>query len=263
MKLLYPLALLLLLIKPAFADSALTFKTYHNDIESTLTYYIKDQKLRLFEENSPRINIYDKASQIFSSRDKETGKTSRIDSAILAHQIELLNKKRMIKLSEVEKQLREKLGSMDDKEREIAESLINQLKYPEFYGAHTFIKIIKTSLSKTISNINCDVYNIKRGDTLLKQACIASSDTLKLGDDFSTLDDFYRFNYSTQTRLMLATGKTDFTNVDYHQENIDGIPIEVITKSEKEDRLEIILHSVSTKPLEAALFESAKPQKVN
>ncbi len=255
MKLLYPLTLLLLLIKPALADSTLVFKTYNNGVESSLTYHIKNQKLRMIEKNSSRINIYDSSTQVFTSTDIETGKTSRIDSDILAQQINILNKKRMIKLSEVEKQLKEKLKTMGDKEKELAESFINQLKYPEFYGAHTFIKINKTSLSKNISNIHCDIYNIKRGDFLLKQVCIANNKALNLNSDFDTLRDFYQFNYSTQTRIMLATGKTDFTNVDYQQENIDGIPVEVIIKSKQGDKLEIVLDSISTRALDEELFK--------
>ena len=152
---------------------------------------------------------------------------------------------------------------MDDEEKISAESLINQLKYPEFYGAHTFIKIEKTTLSKTIRNIGCDVYNIRRGNSLLKQVCIANNKSLKLGNDYDTLRAFYKFNYNTQTRLMLATGKTNFTNVDYQQENIDGIPIEVILKSEQGDKLELILDSITIKPLENKLFKSADSMKMN
>ena len=258
MRSLYPLALFLLLIKPALADTTLVFKIYNNHTESSLTYHIKGQKLRMIEKNSPRINIYDNQTQVFTSSDKQTGKTSRIDSIILARQIKRLNQKRMLKLAKTEKQLKEKLKTMSNKEIELAESLINQLKYPEYYGAHTFIKIEKTTLSKTISNTDCDVYNIKRGGSLLKQVCIASRKALNLGDDFNTLRDFYHFNYRTQTRLMLATGKTDFTDIDYPQENIDGIPIEVIIKSQQGDKPAIILESISNKTLDTALFESAK-----
>jgi len=259
MKLLYPLALLLLLIKPVLADSTLIFKTFNNEAKSSLTYHIKGKKLRLTEENSPSINIYDDVTQAFNSNNKETGKTSHIDSAILEQEITRLNQHRMMKIAETEKQLKEKLKAMSDKETLLVESLINQLKYPEFYGAHTLLKIEKTGSSKIISNIDCDVYNIKRGDSLLKQVCIANNKALKLGDDFDTLRNFYRFNYNTQTRLMLASGKSDFTLIDYQQENIDGIPIEVIIKSEKGDRLEILLDSISVKPLETKLFEPAKP----
>lgn len=257
---LYILLLILFALKTAHADSTLVFSNPQGEEEkSLLTYHVKNGQLRLIDGNSERINIYTKAKQTFSTTDIQNNTTSNIDAQLLDKQVEIMTKQRMAKLALVEQEFEKKTARMKVEEIEIAQSLINQLKYPEFYGAHTLLKISKTNQSKTIANIDCVVYELYRANMLLKKVCIANNKSLKLSaDDYDTLINFYRFNYTTQTRLLIASGKTDFMHVDYQQENIDGIPIEVTIMTKQGDRLESIIQKVSTDKLSDTLFSIQK-----
>jgi len=260
MKALYILLFLLAGLKPAISDSTLVFKSFSDKTSRSNSYYLQGNRLRLIEEHSDLFNIYDKTKQSFISLNIKSDKASRIDSKILNQRVEMLNQQRLKELVEVEKLLRSKLKNMSDTEKKVGESLINQRKYPDLYGAHTLLKIRKTSQSKTINNINCNVYQILRKSTEIKTVCIADNQSLKLAtNDYETLRDFHHFNYATQTRLMLATGKTDFELIDYQQENINGIPIEIINTSGENDKLEMMLLSVSRSKLDKALFMPLKP----
>ena len=260
MKALYILLFILAGLKPAISDSTLVFKIFSDKSSRINSYYLKDHQLRLIKEHSELFNLYDKLQQSFSSTNTQSGKISRIDSDILNQRIELLNQKRMKKLAELEKKLRTKLKNMTDNQKKAGESLLNQLKYPEFYGSHTFLNIHKTKQSKTINNIDCDVYQVMHKNTVIKKICIANNHALKLdANDYDTLRNFQKFNYSTQTRFMLAQGKSDFTQIDYQQENIDGIPIEIINTSGKANKLEMMLINVSHHKLDKTLFLPTKP----
>jgi hypothetical protein len=260
MKVLYILLFLLAGLKPAISDSTLVFKSFSDKTSRSNSYYLKDNQLRLLEEHSELFNIYDKSNQSFTSLNTKTGKASRINSQVLQQRVELLNQQRLKELAVIEKDLRSRLKDMSDTEKKVGESLINQRKYPDLYGSHTLLNIHKTKLSKTINNINCDVYKILRKNTEIKTVCMATNHSLKLSDqDFDTLRHFHHFNYMAQTRIMLAMGKTDFEQIDYQQENIKGIPIEIINTSGKTEKLEMMLLNVSREKLDKALFIPPKP----
>lgn len=260
MKVLYILLFLLLGLKPAISDSTLIFKNFTDTNSWSNNYYLKNGQLRLLEERSKLFNIYKKSKQSFISFNPKSGKTSRIDSTITDQRVETLNQQRMQKVAGLEKQLNSKLKKMNDTEKKVGESLINQLKYPELYGSHTLLRIIKTKQSKSINKISCDVYRVLHKNTEVKSVCIANNQSLKLAaNDYNTLLNFYHFNYTIQTRLMLAMGKTDFNKIDYKQENIDGIPIEIINTRDKGNKLELMLVNVSRKKLDKTLFSPPKP----
>ena len=232
MKLLYILAFLLAGLKPAISDSTLTFKNFSDTGSQSNSYYLKDNQLRMLEEHSDLFNIYNRKQQYFSSLNTQTGAVSRIDADIINQRVERLNQQRMEKLAELEKQLAPRIKDMSKEEKKASESLLNQLKYPEYYGSHMFLKIHNTTQQKSINGINCTVYEVMREDQILKKICIADNQALKLDtSNYDTLRDFQHFNYTTQTRLMLAAGKTNFTHIDYQQEKINGIPIEIINTS--------------------------------
>lgn len=256
MKQFFATVILLITSQISQADATLTVKIFdRQDSSQLLTYYIKDGKVRISEDGSKRTNIYDEAEQHFLSIDQASGNISRIDKDILRQRVETLNKQRLEKLVEVESGLQEKLKTMDEEEKMIAESLVNQLKYPEFYGAHTFIKVEQTEKNKTIQGVPCQVYIISRKDIQLKQICMASAQALGLSaKDYQSLRNFYHFNYNTQTQLLLAMGKTGFTHIDYEQENMPGIPIEVISLDQNGNKTDLLLESLSIKPIDKALF---------
>ncbi|MDH5571345.1 MAG: hypothetical protein OEY89_06240 [Gammaproteobacteria bacterium] len=244
------------------ADTTLVFKLFpEKDSNQTYTYQIKDGLVRISEQGSNKISLYDKSKQLYQSFDKASGTISRIDKNILGQSIEHLNQQRLAKLAETEKLLQDKLKSRDDEDRRIAEALINQLKYPDIYGAHTFIKVEKTSGTKTINNIECQIYTIKRREEVLKQVCMASSSTLGMPEtDYQSLRDFYHFNYSTQTQVMLAMGKSDFSHIDFEAENMPGIPIEIRLGSKQGNQLESLLHELNTGSLGSDLMQLPNTQ---
>lgn len=253
------LTVLMFLFPIAFnlqADVALTYKNLINTNGAHhLTYYVKNGLLRLSEEQSRRINLYNQAKQVFISIDEQNGNISRIDRHILDKRVEQLNQQRLAHLSQVEAELARKLPTMTRAEQEVGEELVNQLKYPEFYGLHTQIKVKQTNNTKTINGITCQVYDIKRKEQLLRQICMASRESLNLSEaDYLTLRNFHQFNYATQTRIMLAMGKTDFLEIDYQLEKMPGLPVEVIGLVNGRLELELLLDNLSKKPLPEALF---------
>ena len=261
------LLLLLAITQSAFADATLTFKSFAGkDSQHSIIYYIKNGLLRFSEQDSKRINIYDKSRQVFLSIDQEKQTISRIDKDILSKHVEALQRQRLVALAEAEKKVSEQLKSGDINEKSLAESVINQLRYPEFYGAHTFLKTEKTTVTKNLNNIDCQIYNISRNNQLLKQVCMADYKSMGLtSGDYDTLRQFYRFDYTTQTQLLIAQGKTNFVLIDYDEENIDGLPIEITTISENENKLILLLDKTDSGTLDSSLFEVSmkNPEKLN
>lgn len=255
------------LTQMTYADTTLVFKSHAGkDSQHRTIYYIKNGLLRFSEQDSKRINIYDKSKQVFLSIDKEKQTISRIDKDILGQHVEALQRQRLMALAEAEKKVNAQLKSSDINEKALAETVINQLRYPEFYGAHTHLKTEKTTITKNLNGIDCQVYNIIRNDQLLKQICMADYKTMNLtSDDYDTLRQFYRFDYSTQTRLLIAQGKTEFVLIDYDEENIDGIPIEITAISENENKLILLLDELDSGTLDSSLFEVSikNPEKLN
>lgn len=260
MKVLYIVLFLLVGLKPAISDSTLIFKNFSDETSRAHTYYLKDRQLRLLEEHSELFNIFDQSNQSFSSINTENGTTSIINSDILNQRVQALTQQRMKKLAELEAQLKIKLENKNDNEKKAGESVLNQLKHPELYGSHTLLKMHKTKQSKTINNINCDIYKLLHKATLVQKLCIADNQALKLNiEDYETLRDFQHFNYITQTSIFLATGKTDFTLVDFLEENINGIPVEIINTSGGSDKLAMMLINISRDKLDKSLFLPTKP----
>lgn len=264
---LFLLLCLLSNIQTANADATLIFKTSTGkESQQRIIYYIKNGLLRFSEQDSERFNIYDKSRQVFQSIDKEKQTISRIDKDILGRHVEALQRQRLVALAEAEKKVSEQLKSSDINEKTLAETVINQLRYPEFYGAHTHLKTEKTSITKSINGVDCQVYNIIRNNQLLKQVCMADFKTMGLtSDDYDTLRQFLRFDYTTQTQLLIARGKTDFVLIDYDEENIDGVPIEITAISANENKLNLLLDKTDSGTLDSSLFEVSikNPDKLN
>lgn len=264
MKQLTALSLLFYTAFAAHADTTLVFKTDHRQKSHTLSYYIKDGMLRFNEDDADRINLYDSSRQAFVSIDQETGTIARIDADIIARRVEQLNQARLQKLAQAEADINKKIEAMPEKEQEIAVSVLNQLKYPEFYGAHTFLEVSPNKQPRSIDGVDCQLYDIHRQGKLLKQICMASPEKLGMDpDDYRTLRQFYRFNYATQTRLMIASGKTSFSYVDYEQENMPGVVVEISARTEQPDHANLRLQSLSSKMLDASLFEHKNTQKMD
>lgn len=263
MKQLVALVFLFVLAFPGYGDATLTFTTYSKGNDQLLTYYIKDGMLRYNEQNSNRINLYNQSSQLFMSMDREQQTISRIDKDIIEQRTKSINKQRLDKLQQVEAELNEKLKTMSPEQQEAAASVMNQLKYPEFYGAHNFLKVAATNEQGKVNGFACKVYRVTRKDTLVKTICMASADTLGLSaDDYNTLRDFLHFNYLAQTRMMIASGKTDFNFIDYEQENMPGIAVQIIEADDNPDRKPSLqIQEISTKMLEPSLFEIQIPRK--
>ena len=241
----------------AYADATLIFKSSPgNDSQHRIIYYIKNGLLRFSEQDSERFNIYDKSRQVFQSIDKEKQTISRIDKDILGRHVEALNQQRLQALIEAEKKVSAQLKSSDINEKTLAETVINQLRYPEFYGAHTHLKTEKTTTTKNLNGIDCQVYNITRNNQLLKQICMADFRAMGLtSDDYDTLRQFFRFDYATQTQLLIAQGQTNFVLIDYDEEDIDGVPIEISAISENENKLILLLDKTDSGTLNSSLFE--------
>ena len=238
----------------AVADTTLVFKDINKKQgDYSLNYQIKDGKLRLTESSSDRINIFDSTKQEFVSYNPKTQQSEKLNPAIIDKRAKLLNKQRLKKLTEVEKELNKKLESMNETEREVGTDLVNQLKYPEYYGAHTHLKITANDKSKLINDIECQVYTISRKDERVRELCIASPEAIP-GNDHTTLQSFYAFEYKLTSQLMLAMGKSDFTVVDHKELGINGVVIENIEYSKNKVMQHLLLKSISKDTLGKEIF---------
>ena len=257
MKLNLVLIALLLATRLSHADTTVIYKLPdYNNSENFLTYYIKNNLLRFKEEGKNKTNVFDPAKQEFTSVDRDTGNISRINEDIVNQQAEKLNKERLDKLKAVEAEFSQKLQSMDANKKQIAEVLMNKLKYPEFYGDQAYLSSQKTTTRKHINGIECQVYSVNLHDKLIRQICMASMDKLGISkDDYTTLRAFYKFNYNIQSRMLLAAGKASYTFIDYEEHNIEGIPLEVTAFTDHGSTQEQLLHKISNDPLNSALFD--------
>lgn len=207
MKVLLALIVLLYGQQYAYADMTLSFKELIS--QKPVIFQVKSGQLKFFQSKTGRYNQYQRDLQQFMSVDPATGKKSLMTQRLLKQRISQLNQQRMAKLAEVERRLRYELQHMSKKDKANAESLVNFLKYPDIYGEQTGLSVKKSKQSKQIQSIKCQVYQLYRKKTRIKEVCLASADILKMtADDYKTLRSFYTFNYELQTQLMLAMGKT-------------------------------------------------------
>ncbi len=220
-----------------------------------ITYRIKDDQLKFTVSGQNRINLFNQKKQQFISFDPDSGKSSMFNESILDQRVSQLNAQRLKKLAQVEKQLADKLQTMKSEERKVGESLINLLKYPEMYGEYTQLKIKKPAKQKEINAINCQVYQLYQDSLLLMDFCLADASSLKMTtEEYRTLRSFYAFNYSMQSRLMLAMGNTRFRLIDYDQQKMPGVVIESINYQDKKISEHLLLKSVDTQDLSPSEF---------
>ena len=257
MKLYISAIVLLSLGQYAVADTSLEFKNLHNsNQQDSILYQIKDQKLRFTESGSKRVNLFDSQNQQFITFAPGTGKAEMLNREILDSRVAQLNQKRLHKLSRVEQELKDKLKSMTAKEQEVGESIVNQLKFPEFYGEHTLLKVNTLESTKQIGSVDCQIYQLIKNKQRLKEYCIANPSALKMSNsDYQTLRSFYAFDYNMITRLMLAMGKTGFELVDYDKEEMRGVVIEVISFKGDSIMQHQILTSFNTDTLDKGIYD--------
>jgi len=260
MKLYICAIILLSLSQYAVADTTLEFKNLLNlDKQSSTLYQIKDQKLRFTESNSKRVNLFDSQNQQFITFAPATGKAEMLNREVLDTRVAQLNQKRLLKLSRVEQELKEKLKLMTAKEQEVGESIVNQLKFPEFYGEHTLLKVNALESTKKIGDVECKIYQLIKQKKRLKEYCITSPSALQMSNsDYQTLRNFYAFDYNMLTRLMLAMGKSSFELVDYDKEKMQGIIIETISFKGDSIMQHQMLTSFNTDTLDKSIYELPK-----
>jgi len=260
MKLYLTAIVLLSLGQYAVADTTLEFKNLHNPSkQDSIIYQIKDKKLRFTESSSSRVNLFDSNEQQFITFAPGSGKAEMFNREVLDTRVDQLNQKRMLKLSHVEQELKKKLKSMSAKEQEVGESIVNQLKFPEFYGEHTLLKVNALESSKKIGNIECKIYQLIKKKQRLKEYCIASPSSLEMSNsDFQTLKSFYAFDYNMLTRLMLAMGKSDFELINYDKEDMNGVVVEVISFKGDSITQHQMLTSYNTNTLDKDIFALPK-----
>lgn len=137
---------------------------------------------------------------------------------------------------------------------------MNKLKYPEFYGDHTFLTSKKTSTTKQINGFECVIHNINQHENLVRQLCMSPLEKLSMNkDDYQTLRSFYKFNYESQSRMMIASGKTSFTYVDFEKHNMSGVPIEIMVFTPNGSQQQQILQEIRHTPIEDSIFEIKTP----
>ncbi|VAW69275.1 hypothetical protein MNBD_GAMMA09-3714 [hydrothermal vent metagenome] len=241
----------------ASADTTLTFMdAQFKDSQHVITYNIKENRLKLAETGSDRINIFNQSTQQFISFDPKTDKTSMINEAVLNQRVTQFKQKRIKKVSEVEKKLEEKLKTMSKKEQEVGQSMLNVLKYPELYGAHTQLRVNSISKTKQVAKIECKTYLLYRKEQLLKEYCFADAKALNINaQEYQTIRGFYAFDYNMQTRLMLALGESDFSLIDFEKEKIPGIVIETISYKGQDITQHLLLNSFSSDKLADSIFD--------
>jgi len=250
---------IVLLSTSQYAAADVTFKfnqQKNNNTEHAFTYQIKAHQLRFNEAKSNKKNIFNREKQQFHSFDPGTGEPSMLNEQRLNIHLTRLNQQREERLLKVEKMLQVKIKDMSAIEQQAAESLLNQLRYPDLYGEHTLLKIKPAHKTRKINDIECSVYQLFKKDILIRTYCMASAQSLKISaQDYRTLREFYAFDYKLQSKMLLAMGKTGFTMIDFQQHSMPGIAIETISYMNNKKHNHIILQSVNHHSLDDSLFD--------
>lgn len=246
----------------SFADVTLKLSRYSNNgKQNTFTILVKHQRLRL-DDDSKRINLFDAQQQRFISQNTRSGKIARMDLGILTQRAKQLNQKRQQRLQKVLAELDKKRPQMSQTEQEVGEDLINQIKYPQQYGAYTFNRLEKISTQKEIAGVQCQLYALKRKKQLLKTLCIANQKQLGISSqDFNTLIDYEEFQYQVESQINLAMGDADFDLISLKQQHISGFVIESRQQHGKQLRDQQRLIQISSQALEKSPFELPKMSK--
>jgi len=255
-KIIYSGIVLLYLGQYAHADITLEYKDQQGSSSApSIKYQVKQHLLKMTEPDSRRINIFNAHKQEFVSLDEETGKTSILNKQLLKQRTDELNQQRLQKITEVEQALQDKLKDLSEDQQAVRESLINQLRYPEYYGEHTRLQIKPLNKHKQIKQLKCRVYQLYKENSLIRQFCITDSESLNMNpQEYETFRSFYAFNYQTLSQLMLASGNSHFTLVDYEQQNMPGIIIETIHYQNSTISQHLILDSFISSTLDNSIF---------
>lgn len=244
---------LLSLSQYAVADATLNYSQTQADHKPySFTFLISEQRLRVDESDSDRINLFRQSGSEFSSYNPQNQQLDLINPAILKARVDALNEQRLQRIKQIEAELQQKLAKMSDTEQEVGEALLNQMKYPAAYGEHTEIKVIPLKDRKTVAGIECQVFQLLKQQQRIKEFCMAPAQALGLStQDYQTLRSFYAFDYSMVSQLMLAMGKSDFTVIDYDAHDIPGVVLEVIEFNQQQISQHTELTSFSLEPLRA------------
>ena len=258
-----PLIALVMFQNTSIADVKLDFTRYsQNGQQASFSLLIKNSLLRIEDQDNQRFNLFDSRKKRFISLHQRSGKIARMDMDILTQRAEQLNQKRKQHLQKVFAELDKKRAQMSPSELEVSESMINQMKYPELYGAYTLNRLEKTSTQKEIAGISCQLYRLTREKRLLKTLCIANMAQLGISQqDFNTLREYEEFQYQLESRMSLAIGEADFDLVSLKQLQIDGLVIESHKQFGKQLLRQQILTKLDTKRLSKERFEIPKVQK--
>lgn len=250
---------IILLFSPFFALADISFEYKELISQHITTYSIKGSLLKLTESGQNRINIYNHNKKNFISYGVNSNKYSIINNNIIKQRALEFNAIRLKKLAAVEIQMAEKLKTMTSAEQEIAQTLINILKYPESYGEHLRLKIKPTNQSKRINHIQCKVYQLFKDSLHLQDICLAKQASIQINSQqYQTLRGFYAFNYALQTRLMLALGDTNFHLIDYDEHKMPGIIMEIIDYEHSKITQHLRLVSISTAKLDDSDFSTGQ-----
>jgi hypothetical protein len=243
---------LLSLSQYAVADATLNYRQSQADNKpSSFSYLIKDQRLRVNESGSERINLFKQPGSEFISYNPQNQQLDLINPAVLKTRVDTLDQQRHQRIEQIETELQQKLTQMSEQEREIGEALLNQIKYPAFYGEHTQIRVIPLKDHKTVAGIECRVYQLVKQKQRIKEFCMAPAEALGLSPkDYQTLRSFYAFEYSMISQLMLAMGKSDFTVIDYDSHDMPGVVIEAIEFKQQQINQHTELDSYNSDPLQ-------------
>ena len=247
----------------ALADTTFEYKRL-KDGENlpAFTQYIKAQQLKYVETSSDNANIYQHDIQQFSSTNLKTAEISTLNEEMMNKHIFELNKQRMAQLRDVESKLQQKTRDMTAIQQQAAESLINQLKYPEFYGQHTLLKTKPITKTRKVNKVECKPYQLYRNDILLKEFCMATPESLNMSkQDYQTLRGFYSFDYKMQSNVLIAMGKTGFTMIDYEKQNMPGVVVETITYNDKQISHHSVLGDFNHQALSDSIFAIKSEKK--
>ncbi len=243
-------------VQSAHADISLEYSLSFKQTQQAVQYQLKGHMLRLNDNGPDRINLFDASKQHFVSLDTQSGQVSQLNMQILEGRVRQLKATHQKKVREVEAQLKQKTGSMNKQEQEIAESMLNQMRYPDLYGEHTLLTLSQENTQKTIAGVPCHVYAMRKRGELIKSFCVSAPGHLNMTkQEYLTLRAFYQFDYETQSQLMLAIGKSHFDLVDYEKSGMPGVIIETIIYRDDNPVQTLQLIGFDNKTLDEKLFQ--------
>lgn len=254
--------LLLVIAQQALADTTLEFNT--SDSQGLNKIMIKNGMIRFDnaaqneddEEDDSSVMIFDANTKSMTTLNSNTQEYTLMSAADMEKQMQQMKKiqaQMAPQMESMRQQMAAQMASLPEDQRQV---MAEQIKHMEsmYNPAPAGKKTQKaTGKSKQVASINCDIYEIFRGNTKVSAACMASPASLKIPSaDYHAIRSWLEYVTEMQKNMqdnMFGASNSDFAGLP----DVEGMPIEHVDFIDNETTT---LRRISLAPLAADLFKA-------